>query len=126
VSSLITNDANHAASLQWLVDSAHAGQTLFVPSLFVAEVANAVARRTTVKRLGTLAVQGILSNRAVQLVAIDESLASHAATVAAAHSLRGADAVYVALADRLDIPLVTLDREQIDRASSIIQVTQPI
>jgi len=39
--------------------------------------------------------------------------------------LKGSDAVYVALAQGLDVPLVTRDREQLARGSAVIQTITP-
>jgi predicted nucleic acid-binding protein len=39
--------------------------------------------------------------------------------------LRGADAVYVALARRLGMPLVTWDAEQRERAKPVVRVVTP-
>ncbi len=48
-----------------------------------------------------------------------------AAKVAANLRLRGADAFYVAAASRLDIPLVTWDQEQMERARGLVNVITP-
>ena len=61
----------------------------------------------------------------VRLVAVDRQLADGAARLAARLRLRGADAVYVALAERLDLPLVTLDSQQLERGGSVIDVRRP-
>jgi predicted nucleic acid-binding protein len=45
--------------------------------------------------------------------------------LAARCRLRGADAIYVALAEELDQPLVTLDQEILDRSSGVIGTTTP-
>jgi predicted nucleic acid-binding protein len=52
-------------------------------------------------------------------------LRDRATALATSLRLRGADAVYVAVADRLSIPLVTWDPEQLTRAGSRIQVRPP-
>jgi predicted nucleic acid-binding protein len=40
--------------------------------------------------------------------------------MAADLGLRGADAIYVALAHQLNVPFVTWDQEQLDRTSSAV------
>ena len=47
-------------------------------------------------------------------------------TLDAVLRLRGADATYVAVAQRLDLPLITWDREQLERASRLITVRSPV
>jgi len=59
------------------------------------------------------------------VVTLDDNLAREAAHVAAAHCLRGSDAVYVAVARRYAAALVTLDSEQAGRAGAVIPVRLP-
>jgi hypothetical protein len=59
------------------------------------------------------------------LVALDEGLASQSAGLGARHKLRGADAVYLATAALFAAEHVTLDREQLERGSSIVQALTP-
>jgi len=58
-------------------------------------------------------------------VPLDNDLAEAAAKIAAAHRLRGSDAVYVAVAQRFDAVLVTLDAEQARRAEAVVPVRSP-
>jgi predicted nucleic acid-binding protein len=88
-------------------------------------VAGAVARRTGEFRLAKRAVDTLLRLPALRLVAVDGPLARAAAELAARLRLRGADAVYVATAERLDLPLVTWDQDQAVRASRLIPVRAP-
>ena len=60
------------------------------------------------------------------IIPLDEVLARQAADVAAQHRLRGADAVYVAVALRFGSTLVTLDREQHDRAAAVLHTRYPV
>jgi predicted nucleic acid-binding protein len=52
-------------------------------------------------------------------------LGERAARVALATGIRGSDAIYVALAEQLNAPLVTWDRQQLERAGQIIDVLTP-
>ncbi|CAN5817768.1 hypothetical protein BH23CHL2_BH23CHL2_07560 [soil metagenome] len=60
----------------------------------------------------------------IQIVSLHAALGSHAAWVSAKYRLRGAGAMYVAVADELGLPLVTWDRELLHRAASIVDVIQ--
>ncbi|MSQ13676.1 MAG: hypothetical protein EXR47_06065 [Dehalococcoidia bacterium] len=62
---------------------------------------------------------------ASELVAVERDLGQEAANVASTLRLRGADAVYVALARRLGMPLVTWDREQRGRVAPTICTMTP-
>jgi predicted nucleic acid-binding protein len=61
----------------------------------------------------------------LRLVPVGAELGRQAARLAADLRLRGANAVYVAVAARLDIPLVTWDGEQLARAGGRVRVTTP-
>jgi predicted nucleic acid-binding protein len=125
VSALRPQDVNHGVSDQWLAQCTGAGNGIVVPTLFLAEVGGAVARRAGASGLGRQAIADILADTTIQLVAVDHVLAESAARHAADLLLRGADAIYVALAEQLGIPLITWDQEQLTRAASQIAVQTP-
>ena len=54
-----------------------------------------------------------------------ESQGETAAAIAAQQFLRGADAVYVALAGQLRMPLVTWDKELLERAAAVVPTLTP-
>jgi predicted nucleic acid-binding protein len=53
------------------------------------------------------------------------SLAEQAATIAIDHRIRSCDAVYVTLAAQLGDCLVTLDRQQLERAAEVVDAREP-
>jgi predicted nucleic acid-binding protein len=75
--------------------------------------------------VGRKAIADIVSNPAIRLMSIDDALVDLAGRDAASLLLRGSDAVYVALAERLSVPLITWDNEQIVRAKNLIDVRMP-
>lgn len=54
-----------------------------------------------------------------------EPLADAAAELALSHRIKGCDAVYVALAREMQIPLITLDQEQAKRAPVEVRALTP-
>ena len=58
----------------------------------------------------------------LRLIEIDQPIILEAARLAADLGLRGADSIYVAVAVRLNLPLVTLDEDQSTRAAPVISV----
>jgi len=100
-------------------------QSLVAPATMLAEVAGAIARRTQSGRLGHQIAQSILRLPTLQLVTIDADLGDYAAEVASTYRLRGPDALYVAVAHRLQMPLVSWDKEQIERAAGLIPASEP-
>jgi predicted nucleic acid-binding protein len=125
VSRLVPQDVHHAASRRWLEEQAAGGDLVISPTLLLAEVAGAVSRRTGQSELAHQAVQMLLRLTELRLVPLDSRLGRSAARLAAEIGLRGADAVYVATAHHLNVPLVTLDREQQARAGRLVEVRSP-
>jgi predicted nucleic acid-binding protein len=125
VSIFVGYDAYHTASRQWLDAQVAQGSLIVAPTLALAEIAGAVARRTSHGALGMRSVSAVLRLPITRLVSVDFELARLGAETAAHLSMRGADAVYVALAQRLAVPLVTWDKEQLARGSREAQVLTP-
>ena len=125
VSWFVPADAHHDPSRRWMSAQVAQGEPVAAPLLVLAEVAGAVARRTGLSELGAQAVSLMQHLPNARLVAIDEELAQLGARIAAELRLRGADALYLALARRLGIPLVTWDQEQRERGRPLVAVLNP-
>jgi predicted nucleic acid-binding protein len=118
-------DVHHSSSRRWLDQwSANRG-VILGPTLLLVEVSGAIARRTGLPAMGLQGIARIRRSPLVRLVAVDGRLAGEAADLAANLRLRGADAVYVALARREGVPLVTWDQEQLTRAQGVITTHTP-
>jgi len=98
---------------------------LFLPTLLMAEVAAALSRMGSTAALTQQYALAIGQLPNTVLVALDEDLARQAAALGAQHKLRGADSVFLASAALFAAELVTLDREQLQCGSSIVQTLSP-
>lgn len=125
LSRLVASDVHHGHTRRWLEREDRTGGLFVTPALALPEVSGAIGRRTRRPRLAHEAVRRLLGLPNLRVVALDAELAEHASALAAELALRGADAVYVALAERLDLALVTWDREQRMRAARSIGVIAP-
>jgi predicted nucleic acid-binding protein len=125
VSRLLAQDVHYAESRQWLERQVSDREIIIGPMSMLAEIAGAVARRAGNPQLGRRAIDTVLAVPAVRLVDIDRDLGTLAYRLAADGRLRGADALYVAVASRLSIALVSWDQEQIQRASRFIATATP-
>jgi predicted nucleic acid-binding protein len=125
ISSLVEWDEHHELCDRWLYSQLAAEEAIVLPSLALAEIAGAVARRTGNSERGCRAVMKVLDIPGVRIVDLTERLAYTAATLAAQYSIRGADAVYVATAQLVSAPLATTDRELAFRVGSYVAVVQP-
>lgn len=115
----------HEESLAILVAIQEHDDPIIVPTLLVAEVASAVARASddTVGALQYAYATATLPH--LTAVALTTTLAREAAELAATHRLRGADAVYVAIARRYGTTLVTRDEEQRSCGSAVVTCQTP-
>lgn len=125
VSRLLPQDVHHSASMSWLKQQTAQAERLVVPVLALVEVSGAIAHRTGKPELAHRAIRQLLRIPTLHIVATDYQLGMAATRVAADLQLRGADAVYVALAHELAVPLVSWDKEQRERARQLITVLSP-
>jgi len=99
---------------------------VFSPTLLLIEVAAAVARNKNDAAQGMAVAQAVRGLPGQVWVPWDDSLTDEAVRLAAELRLRGADAVYAAVAKRYRTTLVTWDRQQLDRLRTAIPVLTPI
>jgi predicted nucleic acid-binding protein len=118
-------DAHHLVSHRWIRRYLEGGGQLVAPLLLLVEVGGAVARQSGQPAQAQQAVAILLRLPAMRWVALNNRLARMATQFAIDLRLRGADAVYVAAASHLNIPLITWDQEQVDRAGAHITVRTP-
>jgi predicted nucleic acid-binding protein len=98
---------------------------IIVPFLVLAEIAGALSRSFRDPIRARLEVDLLRDLHHIQFVPIDATVTQDAAEIAADRALRGADAVYVAVARRYGCALVTLDREQRERAAPVVRTLTP-
>ncbi len=125
VSWLFPSDKYHAVSRLWGQHYLLTGGRLVAPNILVTEVAAAIARVTRDTSRGEKAAQYLLRIPALRLVPIDDYTARAATRLATGLFLRGADAVYAAVAEQLNVPLISWDEEHHTRAGSTIVVQRP-
>ena len=125
VASYRTQDQHHFESQQWIREVMTRGDTILGPAILLAEVAGALARLSgdTVGALAT--VENIRRFPTFELAVDSKELADLSAQIAAELRLRGADAVYVAVAVQRGLPLITFDDQQRNRASQRVRTATP-
>jgi predicted nucleic acid-binding protein len=119
------HERGHAESLQILTAIQERGDPIIVPTLLVAEIASAVARASddSVGALRYANATAALPH--LTLVSLTPVTAGRAAELAATHRLRGADAVYLAVARRYATTLISRDDEQLKRAAGVVVCQTP-
>ncbi len=122
VSRLIPQDEFHEVVKSWMDEKREDGTQFISPALVLAEVGGAISRRTGEPALGRRAIARLEALPGLRLVEMDNELVHEAARLAAKHGLQGVDSVYVAVAHRLNLPLVTFDSDQGQRARKIVSI----
>jgi len=125
VSWLITYDVNHDASLLWIERYIAEGGFLVAPSLMLVEVAATISRQMGEIALAKETVKNLHTASEIRIVPLDDTVVWAAVEVAADLKLRTGDATYVAIAHQLNIPLVSWDKEQLQRAGSLVSTYTP-
>ncbi|MBM4033145.1 MAG: type II toxin-antitoxin system VapC family toxin [Planctomycetes bacterium] len=118
-------EPHHAESLAFLHELHVGALRVSCPTIVLPESAAAIARRTGDDALTDEAVELILSLAGLQLLVVDFPLAERAVELAKAHRLRGADAIYVAVADASKATLVAWDSEMLVRGGNAVPTMTP-
>ena len=118
--SFLETDRFHQESINFIVGLENGGYTFHVPYLGLVEVISAVSRQPRTNRLAVLArtIQSLTDweqTGVMVLYPLNRDRMELASSIAIRFRLRGADSVFAALAEELDIPLKTFDQEIPDR-----------
>lgn len=119
------HEEGHAESLAVLTTMQEHGDPVIVPTLLLPEIAAAVARASNDSEGALQYAQAASGLPHVTVVPLTPAMARQAAELAAMHRLRGADAVYVAVARRYGTTLVSRDEEQRSRGSAVVACQTP-
>jgi predicted nucleic acid-binding protein len=96
-----------------------------LPTLVLTEVAGSLSRTRGDVARALAFVEALRRLPHITLITLTTARARQAAELAAQHRLRGADAVYAAVALHAGTTLVTLDREQRERLVGVLPVQTP-
>lgn len=125
VSRLIPSDVNYDASHLWMEQYIITKKLMVSPAILLVEVAAAISRQTGNSALAKDAVIRLSNLNLMRIVPLDNKLIHLSVNITANLQLRAADAIYVAVANQLNIPLISWDKEQLRKASSLIATYTP-
>ncbi len=126
VNSFDQREPGHQQSRQLLERLAQGSSPVFLPYLVCVEVAGAVSRtrQNPAQAQAFIAAMRELPN--ITFIPLDSMLSEQASTLASQYGLRGADAVYAAVALEYGTTLISLDHEHLTRLIGIIPVLSPV
>jgi predicted nucleic acid-binding protein len=125
VAAFRAQDAHHDQSARLLRRMVTDDIQVSSPTLALVEVAGALARRTGSQPLAESAIRYLKGQSWLTLLPLSITFSEAAARIAITSSLRGADAVYVALARQESSLLITLDDEMLKRSAPAILAMTP-
>jgi predicted nucleic acid-binding protein len=98
---------------------------ILCPTLVLPECAAAIIRPTQDQQLASDAIQKIANFPQMHLISLTQLLANRAAEIAIECRLRGADAIYVAVAEFYSTQLISLDHEMLERGQKLVTTIKP-
>ncbi len=125
VSASAPAEAQYAVSLAFIGRVVAQSADVHCPSLVLPEIAAAIIRPTSNAALAAQTVSGIRLLPNITLVTLTEQRAEQAAQIAISCRLRGADAIYVAVAQEFGTTLITWDAEMLTRGAQAVTVMTP-
>jgi predicted nucleic acid-binding protein len=128
VSSFASDDVHYGTSRSWMEKYVANNGLFAAPSIVFIEVAAAISRRTGDSQLAKQVVRNLKQSRIIstlEIISLKSNLIQAAVIIAADLHLRAADAIYVAVARQLSIPLISWDREQVQKAGTLVAAFTP-
>lgn len=125
VASILDTDRHHSTSAAFVRRLIELRQSASVPALVWPEISGAVSRRTGDSEKGIKLARFLAAQNWITSFPLDSTLARESMRIAAGQRMRGADAVYVALAAARGKTLITLDAEMLEHAPANVEYLSP-
>ncbi len=125
VSRLQRQDVHHAESMRLLETVAAHRVPVLCPEILLPEVTAAIARGLDDTEFAYRAATHLRRLPGHRFIAVDRALSGLAGRLAAECRLRGCDAIYAALAQRERARLITWDKQQRERAVTVVETLTP-
>ena len=127
ISAFKPSESDSEAS-QALLETVFGGESevwVFSPTLLIVEVAASIARVFDDEDKGLAAASAVQTLPRQVFIPLTEAVAENASVLGTRYRLRGADAVYAAVAAQHGSLLVSLDKQQLDRVRGTVKTVTP-
>jgi len=125
VNSLMEKESYCSQSKAFLNMVQEKGIRTFLPEIVIPEITSGIFRATKDENFTFQFTKNLRSILNFSFDSVDSRLADLASWVICKTGLKGADAIYVALAFDYNLELITLDKEQLEKAEKLIKVRRP-
>lgn len=126
INSELDGEKFHEHSARLMVKIREKGITIIVPEIILPEISSAISRGTDDTEKPLESVEELKQIPNIVFIPIDRELTDNASRLAAEYRLRGCDAIYVAVASMFSARLISLDKQQSERAADYIEVATPL
>jgi predicted nucleic acid-binding protein len=125
VATVTAREPKHRDAREFMQLCANSGGSVVVPAIALAEFGAGLSRtgRTPVQARRFMTM--LRSQQGFFVVPVTVELGEVASEIAILQKTKGCDSVYLALARSMAVPLVSLDREQLDRAPADVEALTP-
>jgi len=125
VSASSIRDIFHSESDKFLFHVRQMGMFLYCPTLLLPEIASAIVRPTANFEAAEMTVASTKTFPGLTLANLTEQRAEAATQSALTTRLRGADSIYMQVAQEFGTTLITWDREMLTRGLSAVSIMTP-
>ena len=125
VSANSSAELQHSASVAFFSRALQKLTVVYCPSLVMPETAAAMVRSTNNVTLARRVASSVGQLPGLAFVSLTERRAVQASEITIRYRLRGADAVYVAVAQEFGTTLITWDAEMLTRGAQAVAVMTP-
>ena len=125
VASFLPDEKHHDDAVSCLGRVVELDIHVALPILALAEIGGAIARRSGSTQTATRIIAFVQAQPWIEFAPIDTALGKAAGQLAIRQRLRGADAIYVALASQREKILITLDQEMLERTPAGVTARTP-
>ncbi len=125
ISSFDPLDPSHLSSRELTLFLRDSDIPVFVPNLVFVEITGAIRRRTGSQGEAEIFAESVRGSSNLAALPLDEIIEQQASRLAAEQALRGADAVYAAVAFHYECTLISLDNEHLTRLVGVVETRTP-
>ena len=126
LSAILPADVHYQYTVPWKHRVEVSGEPIAVPAHFPAEVAGVLSRTGSDHSFIADTLDQIGSERLFTIYPISAAFGRLCAEMASLAAVRGSDAIYLALAQFLDVPMLTWDKQQRERGAMFCRTMTPV
>lgn len=125
VNSQLEREPHHNQSKAFLIMVEEKNLRVFLPEIVIPEITSGILRATMDEDFAFQFVNNLRSISNFLFVPVDSKLANLASWIICKTGLKGADAIYIALAFNYNLELISLDNDQLEKGKKLIRVQRP-